>query len=124
LLIILTAILGVLLTVAGVAGVWMAMRTSQHAQTVRNFREASASWREKAEATSADLATVHEEMAELRQQYDRLLAEHEVLKNVITGKSALEALGVQVEQAKTDIVLEVRLSKEALEHLIGGNSHD
>jgi hypothetical protein len=120
LLITLAAILGVLLTVASVFGVWLGLRNAQTGQTLKNFREASASWREKAEALGADLDTVRSDLAELRKQYRELLSEHEVLKNVVTGKAAIEALGVQVEKAKTDIILEVHLSAEALRRLIDG----
>lgn len=123
-IIVLAAVLGVMLTVSGIIGVWLAMRTAQHTQTVKNFREAAASWREKAEALASDLAGMQQELAALRENYADLLHEHEVLKNVVTGKSALEALGVHLEQAKSDIILEVRMSRETLENLIGEHHHD
>lgn len=114
------AIIGVLLTAAGIIGAWLAMRTAQHTQTVQNFREASASWREKAEAQASDLAVMQSEMAALTAKYDALRQEHEALKNVVTGKAAIEALGVSLEQARNDIIVEIRLSRQSLEDLIGG----
>lgn len=116
LLVVLTAIIGVLLVIAGSVGVWLAMRTGQHTQTVKNFRDAAASWREKAEALGSDLATLQGEMTGLQAEHGMLRAEHQALKNVVTGKAAIEALGLQLEQAKSDIILEVRLSREPLKH--------
>lgn len=122
LLIVTTAVIGVLLTVAGIAGVWLAMRTGQNTQTVKNFRDAAASWREKAEALGSDLVTLQGELASLRTEHDKLQTEHESLKNVVTGKAALEALGVQMDAARSEIILEVRLNRgviESLESLMG-----
>jgi uncharacterized coiled-coil DUF342 family protein len=122
LIIVLIAVLGFLLTLGGIIGVWLAVRTAQNTQTVKNFREAASSWREKAEALASDLLTVQGEMAELQKQHKNLQAEHDVLKNVVTGKSAIESLGVQMTDAREAIILEVRLSKEALEQLIDARS--
>ena len=119
LLIVAAAVIGVLLTVAGVIGVWLAMRTGQNTQTVKNFREAAASWREKAEALGSDLATVQAELTSLRTAHDALQVQHEVLKDLVTGKAAIEALGIQVDNAKSEIILEVRLNRGVLESLIG-----
>lgn len=118
LVITITAVLGILLTVAGILGVWLAMRTGQNTQTVRNFRDAAASWREKAEAMAADFAAVQSELAELRAQHEQLKQSHDVLANLVTGKSAIDALSVQIDQVKSDITLEIRLSQETLQHLI------
>jgi uncharacterized coiled-coil DUF342 family protein len=111
LVITITAVLGVLLTMAGSVGVWLAMRTGQNTQTVKNFRDAAASWREKAEALAADLATIQSELTTLRAQYDQLMAEHNMLKDVVSGRTAIEALGMQVENAKKDIIQEIRLQQ-------------
>lgn len=119
LLIIAAAVIGVLLTTAGVVGVWLAMRTAEHTQTVRNFREASASWREKAESQAADLAAVQAEMTTLKSKYDELRRDYEALKRVVTGTSAMEALGVTLEQAKSDIILEIKINRETLQGLVG-----
>lgn len=113
-----TAVVGVLLTIAGSLGVWLAMRTGQNTQTVRNFRDAAASWREKAEAMAADLATIQAELTTLRAQHEKLQQEHNVLRNVVSGKSALDALSMQLDQAKNEITVEIRLSKESIQHLI------
>lgn len=126
-LVIFTAILGVLLTVAGTGGVWLAIKTGQSGQTVKNFQDAAASWREKADALSSDLDSVRAELKILHRQHDKLQSEHEALKNVVIGKSALEALGVQVNEARTQIILEVRLNREilsSLEHLTTGGTDD
>jgi gas vesicle protein len=125
LIITVTAVLGVLLTVAGSLGVWLAMRTGQNTQTVRNFRDAAQSWREKAEAMAADLVTVQGELTQLRIEYDQLKQEHNVLRDVVSGKSTLDALSVQMDQVKNEITLEIRLSTESVQNLIEGmSSHD
>jgi len=118
LLITFAAVVGVLLTVAGIVGAWLAVRTGQNTQTVRNFQDAAASWREKAESVAADLLTVQTELAALRAAHDKLQQAYNTLRDVVTGRSALEALSVQLDEAKKDITLEIRLSKDALHTLI------
>jgi uncharacterized protein YlxW (UPF0749 family) len=111
------AVLGILLTVAGVIGVWLAMRTAQHTQTVKNFRDAAESWREKAEATDSELTSMRTEMTELRQQYTSLLQKHEALQDVVTGRTAIENLGVQVGDAQSAIIAEIRQNRDLLHAL-------
>lgn len=111
------AVLGILLTVAGITGVWLAMRTAQNTQTVRNFRDATASWREKAEALDSDLGSLRTEMAALQGLYVTLQQKYEALQEVVTGKAAIEHLGVQVSDAKSEIILEIRLNRDVLNAL-------
>lgn len=100
-----------MLTVAGVAGVWLSLRTAQNSQTLKNFRDASASWREKADALSSDLATMQAELTALTAKYATLLAAHEVLKNVVTGRSEIEAMAEQMSKYKNEIIREIRVTR-------------
>lgn len=104
-----TAVLAVLLTVAGAAGVWLAMRTAQNSQTLKNFRDASASWREKADALTSELVSVRADLLELTGKYATLLAAHEVLKGVVTGQSAIEELAATMGDYKNEIIKEIRM---------------
>lgn len=105
-----TAVLAIVLTVAGAAGVWLAMRTAQNSQTLKNFRDASASWREKADALTDELVAVRADLVALTSKYATLLAAHEVLKDVVTGQSALEELTERMGEYKDDIIKEIRVA--------------
>jgi hypothetical protein len=111
LIVVLAAVIGVMLTVAGVAGVWLSLRTAQNSQTLKNFRDASASWREKADALTSDLASMQAELTALTAKYTTLLAAHEVLKNVVTGRSEIEAMATQMGEYKDEIIREIRTVK-------------
>lgn len=119
LIITVAAALGILLTVAGVIGVWLAMRTAQHTQTVKNFRDASSSWREKAEALDSDLTSLRAELKALRELYRVLQQKHEALQDVVTGRTAIEHLALQVGDAKSEIILEIRLNRDIISQLAG-----
>lgn len=121
-LVVIAAVIGVLLTVAGSVGVWLAIRTGQSSQTVKNFQEAAASWREKAEALSSDLENVRTEMAALRSQHERLQFEHEALKDVVTGKTAVEAMAAQMGLYKDEILSEIQKNGRLLQTLAKGTS--
>jgi nicotinate-nucleotide pyrophosphorylase len=112
-IIVIAAVIGVMLTVAGVAGVWLSLRTAQNSQTLKNFRDASASWREKADALASDLASVQADLAELTAKYTTLLAAHEALQNVITGRSEIAAMSVQMGKYKDEIIREIRSARKS-----------
>lgn len=124
LVIILAAVLGILLTVSGSLGVWLALRTGQNTQTLKNFRDSAASWRDKAEATDSELASVRAELADTKAELADLQLRHTALKDVVTGREALEALGLQVDKVKDEIIFEIRLNRGALDTLIGTHNND
>jgi len=108
------SILGVLLVAATSVGAWAALRVGKNTQTVANYREAAASWREKSDSQQAEIADLRQQLSENRTaaaeaqaaastKVADLEAQVHVLQGVVTGRAQLEALGTELNTSVASI---------------------
>lgn len=88
------AVLGFLITAAGLVGV--SMRVGRNSQTVANYREAAASWEAKARAQEGQITQLQAADAAKKEQITELTAKVQLLQDMVTGKTAIEQLAAQV----------------------------
>jgi cell division protein FtsB len=113
-LIILGSLVGILLVTAGTVGTWAAMRVGKNTQTVSNYREAAQSWQLKSQAQGAEIKELQAENTELRKQVADLSGQVGVLRDLITGASAVAEHDTRVNAYHSEVM--ARLA--ALEDLV------
>jgi hypothetical protein len=140
------AIIGLLITAATVVG--GSFRVGRNTQTVSNYREAALSWEASAKALEAQVHQFEEQLAErdvhareVETGFEAQLAEkdariHELegrlttLQDVVTGKSAVEALTVEMRAVVTGLdtvkghVDQVHLDLAAIRESLSGGGHE
>ena len=86
---VLIALVALVITAAGTIGAWAALRVGKNTSTVSNYREAAQSWRLKSESQDAEIKELQSENADLRKQVADLSGQVGVLRDMITGASAI-----------------------------------
>jgi hypothetical protein len=95
------AIIALLITAGGVVGT--SLRVGRNSQTVANYREAAASSEAKANAQKGQIEELQAAHELAVQEVTDLRAKVQVLQDMVTGKTAIEQLTVQVTEAFTRI---------------------
>lgn len=78
------------LTAAGIVG--MGFRVGSNTQTMANYRETAASWKEKSDAQEAQITALEKSSAAKDHQIAELQAKVEVLERLVLGESTARAL--------------------------------
>lgn len=79
----------ILLSAAGVVGTWAALRVGKNAQTIKNYRSAADSWKERAEAQDAKITEQNEEISRMHTENTALRQEIAELRGQIGILTAL-----------------------------------
>lgn len=90
-------VLALLLAAGGVVGT--SLRVGRNSQTVANYREAASSWEAKATAQAGQLDELQAAHEQAAQEVTELRAKVQILQDLVTGKTAIEQLSVQVTEA-------------------------
>jgi len=95
------AVLALLGTAGGMVGV--SLRVGRQSQTVANYREAATSWEAKAKAQEGQIEELQAAAADAAQEVTELRAKVQILQDLVTGKTAIEQLTVQVTETSARI---------------------
>lgn len=90
-------VLALLLAAGGVVGT--SLRVGRNSQTVANYREAAHSWEAKASAQEGQIGELQAAHEQAAQEVTELRAKVQILQDLVTGKTAIEQLSVQVTEA-------------------------
>ena len=100
---------GLIGTIAGVLGVIIAvgtllgtaMRVGRQTTTVNNYREAAQSWEAKARAQESEIADLQAKVVVLEQARAGQDKEIQVLRDMVTGRTAIAELTVALKEVVT-----------------------
>ena len=112
---VIAGLLALFIAALGVIGGWAALRVSKQTQTVKNFRDAAESWRQKSESQDNRIAELEHENAELRKQLADLQGQVTVLRDLATGASAIAEHEAKADRRQESIM--TRLG--AIEGILG-----
>jgi cell division protein FtsB len=101
---ILIGVLGFVIVAVGGIGAWSALRVGKQTQTVKNFRDAAESWRQKSESQDNRITELENENTELRKVVADLQGQVSVLRDLATGTSAILEHDAKADRRQDDIM--------------------
>jgi hypothetical protein len=91
----LIAIIGLLITVAGLIGA--SFRIGRNAQTVNTYREAANAWESKAKAQADEIDELRDKLAVAEATIEKMQARLKLLEEMVTGRIAITDLTIKME---------------------------
>lgn len=108
------AVVGLLITTASVMGTF---RVSRNTQTVSTYREAAQAWQTKAEAQEEVINDLKTQLAEANAKIEELSKRVQMLQDVVTSRSIVEALAHELTAHHTTVTARFDSMDAAIRHL-------
>jgi hypothetical protein len=108
---VLVAIVSLVVVCLGAIGGWAALRTARNVNTAKVYADAADAWKEKSEAQEQQINDLKSVCAEQAHQIEELQTHVRVLEGVVTGRSAIEALGADLVKWHGEILTEIQTNR-------------
>lgn len=112
-------VLGLLIAIAGSLGVWSAFKTQRNVQVAKLYQDTAEGWQKKSEMLEGQVEDLTNEKDRLKaqnatqaRQIADLHGQIAVLRDVVSGKSAVELLTTEFRDTASKILEEIHRNRQ------------